>query len=317
MKRTLHNLPGKRIGMGLFIGIFWIAGWAGSACAALDATPSLAELESKPDDFEIEVRTDGPWPQVVHAGEPFQWKIVVRWYGDLDAVAPEIQKLPEWQGVDLVSSSTVLKNGSESDRRYAEKAFVFTLKAPQPGEASIGTAAMRYRRSAQEESAFVNTPLQALTVLPAPFSFSRWLREWWGRIGLPVLAVALVGGLIVGVTFFRRHRIRKMSTVAASEVESDPVAEAFEKARRFRIEGEIQPFVQMLERAVQASLQKQQPEGDAFSAAEWKECAPPDQQVVFDRFVRFCEEAKYAPIPPSAEALDRVWEDARRLAGAA
>ncbi|RJP34402.1 MAG: hypothetical protein C4527_02415 [Candidatus Omnitrophota bacterium] len=279
-------------------------------------TPDASE-SAKLQNLEITVSTEGPLPAVVRAGAPFAWKIVVRWYGDLEALVPRVQKQPTFEGAKLLASSTTLKTGSDPDRRYAETIFTYRLLAETQGELTIGAAAIGYRAEANREAdeTFLTTNRVVVEVLPAPFSLTKFMAKLWDNRFLRISFVLLIILTVFGVTLFRIIRSRKMTSLPPVADEKKPSQAAFESAHRARIEGDIRGYVRLLEQAVRLSLEELFPQEQSKNPAAFRHRIQADLHPVFDRFFTFCEETKFAPIHPSPDVLDQVWNDAKRLTG--
>ncbi len=266
--------------------------------------------------LEITVYTEGPIPKNVKAEIPFEWRIIVRWYGELNALVPEIQKQPSFEGASVLTSSTTLKNGVEENRRYAEKIYTYRLLAEQPGPMTVGSAAIRVQEESEsEEEAYLTTNRTTIDVQAAPFSLRRFSQKIWENRLIRILIVIFIIVVVTIVTLIWSIRFRRQVPQQPVEEVKSPSEEALESATRARIEGDMRKYVQSLEKAVRLSFEERYPDGNDVDLFSYKERIEPEFQPIFERFFRFCEETKFSPVTPSPDVLDQAWNDAKRLMG--
>ncbi|MBN2330029.1 MAG: hypothetical protein JXR73_23010 [Candidatus Omnitrophica bacterium] len=264
-------------------------------------------------ELDITLSTQGPPPDSVVEDQPFEWEIQVRWYGAASDLNPEIQKSPRFINLEVLKPSTTIRTGADGSRQYTEKVFRYVLRPQSEGEASIGPATIRYMSPGEEKESFLSTAANSYTASPAPFSFQLWLKQMWRQGWFRGLVFGIVILMAVGVTLRVRSRYKKAIPEAPVE-ESNPLEEAFEAARRRRIEGDRSRFIHAIKEAVLLSLSQRFPAIDSKELASFRGELGFDRQIVLDRFLENCEQLQFAPVSPSPDELDRVMEDARFLA---
>ncbi len=283
--------------------------------AAAPSLPQDKEDSNPPqagEDVEISVRTEGPVPEIVHAGEPFTWSIVIRWYGGLEGIDPQFEKTPEFEGVKILTPSTTLRTGSENNRRYAEKIFSYNLMAESQGEAVLGSAAIRYSPGEDKADSYLTTSPTVVEIHPPLFSLSKFLG---GLIRNPLFQGFVILLLIIGlsVTLILRNRSKKAMSNKTPVEEKKPCEEALENAHRFRVDGKTGDFVKMLEKAARLALSERFPEENPTHVEGYLDCLEGSQRNVLIRFLQNCEEVKYTPVHPSPDLLNRMEDDVKRL----
>jgi len=276
--------------------------------------PSNDASSSENDNLEITVRTEGPFPEKVFAQSPFEWRIVIRWFGELQKVSPSLKKPPAFEGLEVLAPSTTIRTGNEEGRRYSEMIFSYRLMANAEGEASIGSAVVAYTIAGEDSEQTIPTASTSITAAPVPFQWAPFLKK--------AAKNKIFGGVLIGliflffcVTLIYRKRSRKSLILEETEEKADPVEETFEAARRYRIEGEISNCIRSLEQAVGIRFQVRFPAEKREHLTAYLHLLEPELQPVLKRFGERCEELKYAPSASSPEVMDRIWDDARRLAG--
>ncbi len=277
--------------------------------------PNLEKSDNQTD-LEITLYTEGPVPEKPQAGKIFEWRIIIRWFGDLESIAPTIKKAPVFQGAKLLSSSTTLKTGAIEDRRDAEKIFTYRLRTKQEGEVTVSSAAISYKETEDEsETSFLNTDRTTIEVLPAPFSFRSFLQETWENRILRVIGIIVVVLVVTGVTLLWSIRFRhKFQNELVEEDKKKPFEDSFEAARRSRVEGDFKDYIRNLEQGVLFSFKEKYPEETSNNISSFANKIKSEQQPVLKRFVESCKETKFSPVPPSPDVLDQIWNDAKRLA---
>ncbi|MEW6238210.1 MAG: BatD family protein [Candidatus Omnitrophota bacterium] len=291
------------------------------AIAAIVSAYSLAQTQPLADtsgsekaNLEITVRTEGPFPEKVYAQSPFEWRIAIRWFGEMQKVSPSLKKPPAFDGLQVLAPSTTIRTGSEDGRRYSDMIFSYRLMANAEGEAHIGSAVVAYTIAGEETEQTIPTASTAITAAPVPFRWEPFLKKivknsyFWG------IAIVLIF-ILACVTLIYRKRSRKSLVSQDAEEKTDPVEEMFEAARRRRIEGEIPNCIRTLEQAVWIRFQERFPAERREQLITYLDLVEQELQPVLKRFGERCEEMKYAPSAPSPDALDRIWDDAKRLAG--
>lgn len=236
----------------------------------------------------------------------------MRWYGETGDVNPEIQAIPTFTGLQLVKPSTTLRTGAEGEKTYSEKIFRFRLRPQSEGQITIGAAAIQYKLPGAEKENYLSTTPTTYTVQPAPFSWSEWLagvckNAWFRGLG----SVLLLGGAVC-VTLLIKRRYKKVEPETVVE-EINPVDEAFEEARRRRIEGDRSRFIRALKQAVQLAFAARFPDAASTDLSAYRDRLDMEARFIFDRFFETCEHIQFAPVSPSPDELDRISEDARRL----
>ena len=268
-----------------------------------------------PENLEISVQTEGPIPVTVHKGKSFDWRIVIRWFGEVDSVVPELKNPPTFEGLHSLSSSTTIRTGVESNRRFVEKIFSYRLVGEREGEATIGSAAIEYRTEKPSDHPILSTNRQMITLLPEPFSLKKVIARW-STVGTAQVAAASALVLIgMSVTLHYWNRSRKTVLPVETEPTKSPCETALDTAYRFRVEGDIQEYIRTLEKAVRWSFEAQFPEAKPAALEGYRSQIATERLPIFERFIQFCEEAKYTPIAPSPDLLNRAMEDVKNLIG--
>ncbi len=279
----------------------------------LDPVPTTDPLPT-PSNIDITVSTQGPDGNTLIAGRSFEWEIQTRWFGDTDSINPEIQKSPPFTGVEVQKQSTTLRTGVEGERRFVEKVFRYTLCPISEGEMTIGAATLRYSVSGNSQDKYLTTAPATFTVHPAPFSFLDWIAGLWQSEWFRIFVFSIIIIFVIGVTLWRWRRYTS-SVPSEPVVEENPVEEAFQEAYRMQIEGDRSRFIRKLKQAVLLSLTRSFPEISSTELSDYRGCLTIELQMIFDRFVEQSEHIQFAPVSPSPDEMDRVKDDAKRLAG--
>jgi hypothetical protein len=265
-------------------------------------------------DFEITIKTDGPIPPKTIIDQVFEWKIIVRWYDANDSINPQIQKLPSLNNLKLIMQATSMRAGSDQGRRYAEKIFIFTLKPISDGDAGIGAATVRYLKNEDQSEKYLTTTPSNLNILPAPFSLQKWYSRQWSKTWFKTLIIIVLITIIFCVTLIFYRRRNKEIPQEIEETEN-PVEEALQAARRYRIEGDRSRYIKQLKNTVLYSFTERFPEIQSTNLIDFRDQIDIGQQIILDRFIEDSEHLQFAPVSSSADQLDRVLQDARHLAG--
>lgn len=275
------------------------------------AQTELHDLAQNPSEQPVKVFTVLDDEDGIHEGDEFSWDVVVRWNHDEVEIRPEVVNAPIVKNLELINTSTSFRSGSNADGIYSETVFHYVLRALEEGEASIGAVDVSCQKP-DETFFLLKTDRVKVTVLPERYSFLQFVVAAWSLIWVKIALTALIVTVIC-VTCFLALRTPKGAEPAEDEDSSDPVEEALILAKTKRVEGDHKHYFIKLEEAVRLRLIEAHPGVSSTNLRDYGDAVSPDKKVVFDRFLQECEEAKYAPVSPSADVLDRAWDDVERI----
>jgi hypothetical protein len=268
--------------------------------------------QSSPASIDISIRAEGPIPNTVYANTPFQWDILIRWFGESNDLSPQLITAPVFKDLQILSSSTHLKTGSEDNRRFTEKTFSYSLLAAMEGDFVVDRAEVAFANiDGQQDS--LSTERTVFTVLPEPFSFTAWIADTMKSPVVLALSL-LVIFLLLAVTWLRRNRIHTAET-EPNEIldEAEEIERWIQEAHKMRVEGDYGQWIQNMEKAVRASFQDQFPDKSYPLLIDYKEELSPEQQHHLQLFIDSSVHMKYAPGKPSADVLDRLYNTVTEL----
>lgn len=286
--------------------------WIVVTCMANAQTDTDTQTQNPPN-FSIKLSTDRPDTTDIHVNDEFVWEVHIRWSGGLMDINPEIIHQPDLQGLETVKTATVLKAGGDDAGIYSEKVFQYTFRAVDEGSASIGPVGISYQKTEDESSpATMQTTPETVTILPERFSIAKTGASLWKTLWFKI---ALVLFILIGisVTCFLYFRKPSREEISPNEDQADPVEEQMNRAKSKRIDGSYQGYYSGLEAAVRFRLHQKHPGVSSTSLRGYLSVIPPEKKAAYERFMRESEEAKYAPVAPSAETLDRAWDDVKRI----
>lgn len=276
----------------------------------LQAQPTLNDLAESETNIPVTVTTELPDPDTIHAGDEFVWEIVVRWNQGME-FSPEVLKHPQVTNLEQIKTSSAFRSGGDQDGMFSETVFRYTLKALEQGDASIGTVGINGEK---EDGSIVSLTTEPVTlvILPERFSVANFITSAWSQLWVKITLISLIF-IVLCVTCVLLFRTKKQDVPNAEHNQADPVDEVMTQAKSKRIEGDYKAYFTKLEQAVRLRLNHAHPGVSSTNLRDFVDAVSPDRKVVFERFLHECEEAKYTPVSPSAEVLDRVWDDVNRI----
>lgn len=276
----------------------------------LQAQPTLNDLVENETDFPVTVTTELLEQDTIHAGDEFDWEIVVRWNQGME-FSPEVSIHPQVKNLEQINTSTVFRSGADQDGMFSETVFRYTFKATEQGDASIGTVEMSGEKEDNSVVSLKTEPV-SLTVLPERVSIAKLITSAWNQLWVKITLISLIF-IVLCVTCFLPFRTKKQDMPDEEHDQSGSIENAMTKAKSKRIEGDHKAFFTNLEQAVRLRLNHAHPGVSSTNLRDFVDVISPDRKVVFERFLHEYEEAKYTPVSPSSEVLDRVWDDVNRI----
>ncbi|MDX9755204.1 MAG: hypothetical protein RBU29_14660 [bacterium] len=270
------------------------------------------EVTTSNQNLDIQVWTEGPYPAPVIAESPFEWRIVLRWYGEPDQITPELTTAPSFANLAVHKTATHLRTCSDEQGRYTEKIFSYHLAAPTEGDYPIGAAAIFFIQPDGTQQV-LKTSAATISAAPAPFA--------WGQLFTTILwhplSIRIGIFLVLGwacVTLYRWKRSSSVETPNPEPTVHSLRDQQFELAQRCRMEGQYTEFIHALEKGLRLGLEGRFPEAATTLLIDYKEMLNAAEQDQLQLFIDMAAHIKFAPGTPSRDQLDQLWTLAQRLA---